>query len=79
MNHYSEEGFPDMQAAMKVFDEGLKLYRNCQWAQAIDAFNEALLLNANDGPAQLYLERCAIYQKHPPLDDWGGIWTMVTK
>jgi adenylate cyclase len=79
MNHYSEEGFPDMQAAMKVFDEGLKLYRNSQWAQAIDAFNEALLLNANDGPAQLYLERCAIYQKHPPLDDWGGIWTMVTK
>jgi len=79
LDHYTEEQFPRVDSLVETFDEGLRLYREGAWAQAIAAFKEVLALRATDGPAQMYLARCQHYQQQPPADDWGGVWTMTTK
>jgi hypothetical protein len=32
-----------------------------------------------DGPTRIYLERCQFYRKHPPPNDWDGVWEMKGK
>jgi adenylate cyclase len=79
LDHYTEDDFPRMDTAVPIFAEGLKLYRNRQWQQAIEAFDQLLSMRPEDGPSNLYVQRCRHYQQEPPADDWGGAWTMTSK
>lgn len=79
LDHYDEQQRFHMQTAFEAFAEGLACYRDRNWAAAISHFQEALKLKQDDGPAKLYLERCNHYLKAPPPEDWGGVWTMMTK
>lgn len=66
-------------AMLDFYNEGLTLYKKKQFKEAKEKFEEALKLVPNDGPCQLYINRCEDYIANPPPDDWDGVYTMTTK
>jgi hypothetical protein len=64
---------------LELFAEGRKRYKLMQFAEARDFFAKALKLDANDGPAKVYLARCKHYIENPPSEDWDGVFVMQTK
>ncbi|MBX7057810.1 MAG: hypothetical protein K1X75_07055 [Leptospirales bacterium] len=64
---------------LKIYDEGLALYKERKWSAARDKFLEALQALPEDGPSRLYVERCEAYMKDPPGADWDGVFVMKTK
>ncbi len=61
------------------YEKGLECYRRRCWSEAIRHFQSAADLDPQDGPAQLYLERCHLYLVNPPEPDWDGVTTLTTK
>ncbi|MCH8156871.1 MAG: CHASE2 domain-containing protein, partial [Nitrospinae bacterium] len=68
-----------LRRVLPVYNEGLKFYRKQQWEEAINCFQKALEIDAEDGPSLTYLERCTDFQDKPPPDDWDGVFSMTTK
>ena len=46
---------------------------------AAKAFEGALELYPNDGPANVYRERLQLLVANPPADDWDGVWNLTEK
>ena len=64
---------------IKVFEEGLDLYKGKKFKEAIKKFKKALEFDPSDGPSKLYIERCNIFLKNPVPKDWDGVFEMKTK
>jgi adenylate cyclase len=64
---------------VRKFCEGLAVYKDRQWVQAIALFQEALQLYSDDKPSRMYIERCTEYLQNPPPDDWDGVFVMKTE
>jgi adenylate cyclase len=64
---------------VRKFCEGLAVYKDRQWVQAIALFQEALQLYSDDKPSKMYIERCTEYLQNPPPDDWDGVFVMKTE
>jgi adenylate cyclase len=60
-------------------DAGLVAYREQRWDEAMLAFAAVLGNYPEDGPAQLYMERCRDMVAAPPESDWDGVTIMETK
>lgn len=69
----------DMKKMLSLYNEGLALYKNRQFKEAVTKFLAALEAKPDDGPSKLYVERCEALIENPPDDDWDGIFTMTTK
>jgi tetratricopeptide (TPR) repeat protein len=65
--------------AVELFSEGRKYYKLMQFEEAKNLFRKALDLCADDGPSQVYLDRCINYIENPPSEDWDGVYVMTTK
>lgn len=63
----------------ELFSEGRKHYKLMEFQKALDSFQKALELDPNDGPSQVYVERCRHYIHTPPPGDWDGVFEMQTK
>ena len=57
---------------LEIFYDGLENYRSKKWTQSISKFKECLKECPEDGAAEMFLERCKIFQKKPPPKDWAG-------
>ena len=68
-----------LDTVLAHFELGIAAYRRRAWREAMDRFAAVLHHCPWDGPARMYLERCETYLRVPPPEDWGGVWTMVTK
>jgi len=79
LGHHAYAGLPLAAGALQAFERGLRSYRRAEWKRAGAAFEQALDLNPQDGPARLYLDRCRRYGETPPPPDWDGTWTMAQK
>jgi adenylate cyclase len=77
--YHTPESFPGIGEVLGLFKEGLAAYRARKWEAAIKTFGECLVINPNDKPSQLYIERAKILKKTPPPDDWRGVWIMDDK
>ena len=64
---------------VRGFDAGLAAYRAQRWDDAMFAFAAVLEKYPDDGPAQLYIERCRDMLAAPPESDWDGVTIMETK
>jgi adenylate cyclase len=64
---------------LRGFDAGLAAYREQRWDDALFAFAAVLEKYPEDGPAQLYIERCRDMLAAPPEPDWDGVTIMETK
>jgi len=67
------------QPLVRGFDAALAAYRAQRWDDAMFAFAAVLEKYPDDGPAQLYLERCRDMLAAPPESDWDGVTIMETK
>ena len=64
---------------LKYYNKGLELYRGKKFVEARDFFRKCMELVPGDGPSQIYIERCDVFIKTPPPNDWDGVFVMTTK
>jgi adenylate cyclase len=67
-----------MKENITTFEEGLDLYRNQKWSEAISKFNQLLDI-VHDDVSILFIERCNFFLDNPPSEGWDGVCTLVTK
>ena len=70
---YPREGFPPW---LDFFATGLTAYRNRQWEEASQAFQEVLLLKPGDRPAEVFLKRCRSLAEKPPPANWQAVFIL---
>lgn len=68
-----------MKKVIDSYNQGLAAYRQQRWDEAILYFKAALHAKADDGPSEVYLERCEQFKQNPPEAGWDGVFTMTTK
>jgi adenylate cyclase len=61
------------------FENGLKAYREREWAAAERHFQRCLEIRPADRPSALYMERITEMQKSPPPANWDGVWHLSKK
>ena len=64
---------------LDLYNQGLKLYKERKFKEALDFFKQGLHFESNDGPLRLYIARCKELIKNPPSSEWDGIFTMTSK
>jgi len=64
---------------VKAFEEGLALYRQQKWDEAVQRFKNCLELDPKDGPADIFIQRCGQLKSAPPGPNWDGVFVMKTK
>jgi adenylate cyclase len=62
-----------------MYNEGLRLYKDMKFKEALEYFRKALKYTPTDGPSRLYVARCVELIKNPPPADWDRVFTMTTK
>ncbi|MBW1717277.1 MAG: adenylate/guanylate cyclase domain-containing protein [Deltaproteobacteria bacterium] len=80
---YSLAGVKDIPEIPEVivnqFNEGVTVYRERKWDEAIQIFENVAAMDPDLYAAQLYIERCNNFKKTPPPPDWDGVYVMTTK
>ncbi|MEJ5284323.1 MAG: tetratricopeptide repeat protein [Brevinematia bacterium] len=64
---------------LELYNKGLELYRAKKFVEAKSCFEKCLQVLPEDGPSQVYVERCDYFIKNPPPQDWDGVFVMTTK
>lgn len=60
--------------ARQEFAQGLALYRERRFSEAMAHFHSTLELWPELPPARVFLERCRRFQTEPPPDGWNGVF-----
>lgn len=76
LGYQPEDGPPP---ELTLFTQGLEAYRQRDWQQAVERFQEVLRLNPQDGPARLYHERASQFLVTPPPATWPTVHTLEEK
>lgn len=79
LDYHTEDTYPNLMEALRLFKSGLQCYRQQRWKEAIANFEDVLAFNPADKAAKLYVDRCEHLRSSPPGLDWNGIWVMETK
>ncbi|OIQ17026.1 MAG: hypothetical protein BM556_12480 [Bacteriovorax sp. MedPE-SWde] len=84
-----KENAPDLLNKLAVlFQEGISLYKEKRWDEAITVFTETLeleherfpqLKGVKTNPSEIYIERCEAFMENPPPHDWDGTYTLTSK
>ena len=61
------------------FEDGLKAYREREWAAAAERFQRCLEMRPADRPSAIYMERIAEMRRSPPPANWNGVWHLSKK
>jgi adenylate cyclase len=69
----------NQRQSLEMYHEGLKLYRERKWEEAIAYMQQAYTLDEKCFAAQIYTERANLYQITPPPSEWNGVFVMTTK
>jgi adenylate cyclase len=66
-------------APYRLFEQGVALYRARLWDDACATFDAVLERRSDDGPSQVFRERCRLLKLTPPPQGWDGSYTMTEK
>lgn len=69
----------DKFECVKLYEEGLSLYREKKFEDALLIFKKALEFQPDDKPSKIFIERCQYCIDNPVPDDWDGVFVMKTK
>ena len=69
----------DKKKVLALFAEGRELYKQQEFSKAKVKFGQALKIDGEDGPSQIYYKRCDHYMKNPPPSGWDGVFVMTSK
>ena len=75
---------PEQGQMRAIYHQGLELYRQQQWDEALAKFTESEKLEEvfprrPTTPSREYIERCEFFKENPPGPDWDGSWTLTSK
>jgi adenylate cyclase len=70
---------PEQEQTFSSYAAGLEAYRERRWDEALGLFTESLTLWPGDGPSRTMVDRCQIYQKAPPPEEWDGVFEATHK
>jgi adenylate cyclase len=79
LGHHTNHTFPHMARVVALYEQGFDRYQARDWAGAIGLFSEALELAPQDKPSRVFLDRCRYSARHPPPEEWNGVWIMEEK
>jgi adenylate cyclase len=79
LGYHTPHSFPQMARVVSLYEAGFDRYQARDWAAATGLFTEALELAPDDKPSRVFLDRCRFSARHPPPDDWNGVWIMEEK
>ncbi|NUQ35783.1 MAG: PAS domain-containing protein, partial [Planctomycetaceae bacterium] len=79
LDYHTDQSFPNLMDVVNYFNEGIKLYRQQRWDDAVTRFRRALEANPSDRLSSIYIERCGIMKENPPEDGWNGVWVLESK
>lgn len=65
--------------SLELYHEGLQLYRQKKFEEAIAYMQQAYSLDEKCFSAQIYMQRANLYMLNPPPEDWNGVFVMTTK
>ncbi len=71
----ADEATDSERARMRLYANGISLYRNREWEKAIEAFQGL----GDDELARLYSARARRYMESPPAPDWDGVYDLLSK
>ena len=74
-NGLANGGDTPEQRFVSCYEEGLQAYKQRRWNEARTKFRQALTLNPNDHPTEIYVGRATYFESHPPGPDWDGGFT----
>jgi class 3 adenylate cyclase/HAMP domain-containing protein len=69
----------DKKEAWKLHQVGLDLYYGRQFREAAECFTEVKETLVDDRCSDMFLERCRLYMKSPPPEDWDGLVEITEK
>jgi adenylate cyclase len=61
------------------FNQGLTLYKEKKWHEALGVFDNIIKQNIEDGPSEFYKKKCEYYIANPPLTENRDIVKMTEK
>jgi adenylate cyclase len=67
------------QEGEEAYRKGLQLYKIGNWLTAGEYFAKVLEAVPGDYLSEMYLKRCAAFEKEPPPENWGGAITLDFK
>lgn len=70
---------PEMKELLVHYNEGLKKYKKALFSEALEHFERARSIVPEDGPTDVYINRCKEYIVNPPSGKWDGVSTMKNK
>jgi adenylate cyclase len=79
LDYHTPQSFPELMEVVNYFNDGVRLYRQRDFAGAIPRFESALARHPRDRLSETYIARCRHMIDHPPPEDWAGVWTMTEK
>lgn len=68
-----------IEAGYLAFSEGITLYRERSFTEALKRFKHANGVLGGDMPSSLYEDRCNELIQNPPGEEWDGVFTAKTK
>ncbi len=69
----------NQKQSLEIYHEGLRLYRERSWQEAIAYFQQAKQLDPTCRVSEIYEQRANLYQLNPPPANWTGVFVMTTK
>ncbi len=74
------EDFPaKKREGFNLYRDALELFWKKKWDDSEKLFNKVLTKLPEDGPTQVFIERCQKYRKNPPPTNWDGVYKMEFK
>lgn len=77
--NFKDQLIPAAARLLKLYNEGIQLYHERRFAEALSKFTDLLKEYPQDGPSQLYRQRCEVLKSFPPASDWDGVFEMGEK
>ncbi len=71
---------PNIVEAINLYEKAFNLYMERAWQEAAKLFkNSAEAKGELDKSTKLLINRCLLYKKQPPPENWDGVFTRTTK
>ena len=69
----------DRKTFLDLFHQGMELYLEQKWKDAVKMFEKAGKIIPDDVPSEILIKRCREFMKNPPAEDWQGIIVLREK
>lgn len=76
---YSYADIRKLNQMINYFEAALNFYREKNFLRAIEVFEKVLLIEPDDKPTRLFIDRCFEFLNAPPPDDWDGVFESKIK